>query len=457
MKISRKKKQVFIATVDTVILFFAVFGALFIRWGYVPSVNSFFDHLLYFVPVIIIWLAALYTVGLYSLEIPFIGYKILSRIFLAALVCTLLGFAFFYLNLRARIVPKTILILHSVISLCLITFWRWVYNILVAKVTSKVYVAFAGINDAVIDLLQNISRFSYMSYMPVFILAEDYPEEYCYNVPVLRDFNLFADKIKEYKASVVVLADENNLSGEGYLQGALFELLQYHVYFVNISEFYEIYMRKVPIAAINELWFLKNINIGTKNIYLVIKRLMDIVLSVVFFLGTLPFWPFIILLIKLESPGPAFFKQTRSGYLGRPFVLIKFRTMRITGNTYESTLKNDLRITRVGNFLRKTRIDEIPQFLNIIRNDMSFIGPRPERPELVSVLEEEVPFYRQRLLVKPGLSGWDQVSGEYHSPSKEDTYKKLQYDLYYIKNMSFFLDVSIFFKTLVTVVMRAGI
>jgi lipopolysaccharide/colanic/teichoic acid biosynthesis glycosyltransferase len=131
--------------------------------------------------------------------------------------------------------------------------------------------------------------------------------------------------------------------------------------------------------------------------------------------------------------------------------------MRITNNTYESTRRNDLRITRVGNFLRKTRIDEIPQFINILKGDMSFIGPRPERPELVSILEEEIPFYRQRLLVKPGLSGWDQVSGEYHSSSKEDTYKKLQHDLYYIKNMSFFLDMSIFFKTLMIVIMRAGI
>jgi len=99
----------------------------------------------------------------------------------------------------------------------------------------------------------------------------------------------------------------------------------------------------------------------------------------------------------------------------------------------------------------------LPQFLNIIKSEMSFIGPRPERPELIQKLEAEVPFYRQRLLVKPGLSGWDQVSGEYHSPSREDTYKKLQYDLYYIKNMSLFLDVSIFFKTLVTIVKRKGV
>jgi lipopolysaccharide/colanic/teichoic acid biosynthesis glycosyltransferase len=154
-------------------------------------------------------------------------------------------------------------------------------------------------------------------------------------------------------------------------------------------------------------------------------------------------------LIKIGSPGPVFSKQECIGYLDQPFTIINFRTMRAS--------HDDSRVTGLGKFLRKTRVDEIPQFLNVIKSEMSFIGPRPERPELIQKLEAEVPFYHQRLLVKPGLSGWDQVSGEYHSPSQEDTYKKLQYDLYYIKNMSFFLDVSIFFKTLVTMVKRGGV
>jgi lipopolysaccharide/colanic/teichoic acid biosynthesis glycosyltransferase len=106
--------------------------------------------------------------------------------------------------------------------------------------------------------------------------------------------------------------------------------------------------------------------------------------------------------------------------------------------------------------MRKTRIDEIPQILNILVGDMSFIGPRPERPELAGQLEEALPYYAQRLLVKPGITGWDQVSGEYHSPSIEDTYKKLQYDLYYVKNLGPFLDVSVIFKTIYTVLMRTG-
>jgi lipopolysaccharide/colanic/teichoic acid biosynthesis glycosyltransferase len=130
--------------------------------------------------------------------------------------------------------------------------------------------------------------------------------------------------------------------------------------------------------------------------------------------------------------------------------------MRQENNNQELTTLGDKRITRLGNFLRKTRLDELPQTINIIKGEMSFIGPRPERPELVAELEEAIPFYNMRLIVKPGLTGWDQVSGEYHSPSKEDTLKKLQNDLFYIKNRSLFLDFVIFLKTIATVFGRGG-
>jgi lipopolysaccharide/colanic/teichoic acid biosynthesis glycosyltransferase len=130
--------------------------------------------------------------------------------------------------------------------------------------------------------------------------------------------------------------------------------------------------------------------------------------------------------------------------------------MSIENNHHTPTQEQDKRITTVGSFLRKTRLDEVPQVLNIIKGEMSFVGPRPERPELIIKLEQNIPFYRERMLVKPGLTGWDQISGEYHSPSIKDTIKKLQYDLYYIKNRSFYLDLSIILKTLSTIISRAG-
>lgn len=130
--------------------------------------------------------------------------------------------------------------------------------------------------------------------------------------------------------------------------------------------------------------------------------------------------------------------------------------MREDGNNRSMTIEGDKRITKFGSFLRKTRLDEIPQILNIIKGEMSFIGPRPERPEIVSDLEYQIPFYKTRLLIKPGITGWDQVSGKYHSPSLEDTLEKLQYDLFYLKHRSFYLDLIITLKTIATMLSREG-
>ena len=130
--------------------------------------------------------------------------------------------------------------------------------------------------------------------------------------------------------------------------------------------------------------------------------------------------------------------------------------MTTSGNDLSPTAVGDKRITGFGSILRKTRIDEIPQTINILKGEMSFVGPRPERPELVTELEKEIPFYKERTFVKPGATGWYQVSGEYHSPSREDSLKKLQYDLFYIKNRSIYLDLSIILKTIATVLSRGG-
>ena len=164
-----------------------------------------------------------------------------------------------------------------------------------------------------------------------------------------------------------------------------------------------------------------------------------------------------MLAIKIDSPGPIIFKQIRVGKNGKNFKFLKFRTMRVEDNTFKPTTTNDKRITRFGKFMRQTRIDELPQLINVLKGEMSFVGPRPERPELIKNLSQNIPFYNIRNLIKPGITGWDQISGEYHSPSIEDTYKKLQYDLYYIKNRSTYLDISIIHKTIRTALGREGL
>jgi exopolysaccharide biosynthesis polyprenyl glycosylphosphotransferase len=251
------------------------------------------------------------------------------------------------------------------------------------------------------------------------------------------------------------VADERRLSER--TRRALLDLIERPVRFIRLPEFYELYLRKIPVGTINDLWFLENIDLGAKLRYGVIKRGFDILVSLVLFAVCLAPWILIALAIRLSGPGPVLFRQERLGRGGKAFRMLKFRTMRTQKNNFAPTARNDPRITSIGRFLRKLRLDEVPQLINIFFGEMSFVGPRPERPELAVTLERSIPYYRQRLLVKPGITGWDQVSGEYHSPSIEDTYKKLQFDLYYVKNMSILLDISVFFKTIMTMLRRKGL
>jgi len=171
----------------------------------------------------------------------------------------------------------------------------------------------------------------------------------------------------------------------------------------------------------------------------------------------MPLFPFVVLLVRLSSPGPVFFRQERVGLNGKVFMVYKFRTMVVNAEAQGAqwAQKNDPRVTKVGQFMRKTRLDEVPQLWNVLRGDMSFVGPRPERPEFVSWLEKELPFYEVRNMIRPGLTGWAQIKYKYGS-TVADSREKLQYDLFYIKNASIGLDMLIMFQTVKTVLLRRG-
>jgi len=195
------------------------------------------------------------------------------------------------------------------------------------------------------------------------------------------------------------------------------------------------------------------------NPYPTFKRLIDILLSLVGMSVFLLLLPFLALAIKLDSPGSIFYWQERTGLNGRSFRIYKFRSMRSdaeaeTGAVFSK--EGDPRITRVGWFIRKTRLDELPQIYNILRGDMSIVGPRPERPEHVKRLTEKIPFYRTRLVIRPGLTGWAQVRYGYGS-TDEDALVKLQYDLYYIRHQSLALDLNIMVRTVGKVLRMSGV
>lgn len=257
--------------------------------------------------------------------------------------------------------------------------------------------------------------------------------------------------------------DQVVLANPGQTVALLKTLSLLHEQGVQITPMFAIYQDltgRVPVSHLGDDWYVALPAHAKKTscTYLIVKRAMDLAMAFGVLLLTAPLMPLVALAIKLDSTGPIFFKQLRVGRGGKPFKIVKFRTMRHgaeagTGAVWASD--KDPRITRVGKFLRKSRLDEIPQLWNVIVGEMGFVGPRPERPEFDEELEREIPFYRARRAVRPGLTGWAQVSYGYGN-SLRDALRKVEYDLYYIKNESMYLDLLILLRTVAVVLRLRG-
>ena len=453
MKSSRKPRQVFILVVDIGIFFLALFLALLVRYGALPSLAEWWILCKSFVWSWVLWIILYYTIDLYNLDIAFDEPRFAGRLFGAVAGGALVSAFMFYLDLSSR-TPKTILAIYGAFLYALLWIWRFAYSRFSRLYLPRRSTAFVGVDETVAEIVDAIESHLHLGYEAAVFLDETGTAPAGFRHPTCKDRNEFIRAVEERDVSLIVVADESRLSEE--TRRALFDLIDKPVRFMHLPEFYELFLRRIPIGTINDLWFLENIDLRAKRKYEIFKRGFDIILSLALILVSMVVLLVTALAIKLSSHGPIFFRQVRLGRGGRTFDILKFRTMRTDGNDFAPTGANDPRITAVGNFLRKSRLDEIPQMINILAGEMSFVGPRPERPELAVDLERSIPYYRQRLLVTPGVTGWDQVSGEYHSPSIGDTYKKLQYDLYYVKNMSITLDMSIFLKTIKTVFRHKG-
>jgi len=268
------------------------------------------------------------------------------------------------------------------------------------------------------------------------------------------DLNCLAD---QRSISRVVVADPEIRQGSDVAQ-ALIALKLRGIRIESPVESFERISRKIWIEGLSAERLIFANGFCPSKLYLIVKRVLDILLSVALLVITAPLMAVIVMAIRLSSPGKAIFSQERVGFLGRSFVVHKFRSMRedaerYTGPTWAK--KDDDRVTRVGAFLRKCRLDELPQMWNVLRGDMSFIGPRPERPYFVDLLKAKIPYFDLRHYVKPGITGWAQVMYPYGA-SVEDAYHKLEYDLYYAKNLSFRLDLLILLKTIGVVIKGEG-
>jgi len=449
---NNKFKQFFLLLIDIILLIISLRTALILRYLSIPNNEIWQQNLKFFIPVFVLWILIFYINSLYDFRKIINQSKLFEQSVKSVLIAFLISIIFFYIIQSPTINPKTILLIFSIIYYLLFLTWRLLFLLLNKKYLSTINIAIIGYNEIILKTIQAIKKNKQLGYNIKFIVSErnnvlvDVAENY--DLVIVEDINQLSRAIKEHKINIVIL--EKDISQMKELQKTLFNLLPTGISYRNLIKFYEEISGQIPIEILNKGWFLENLDLANKKNYERIKRLYDLFIASIILLLTLPFWPIIILIIKIESRGPIIFKQIRAGKDCQHFNFYKFRTMYEENNNRKMTEKNDKRITKFGKFMRQTRIDEIPQLINVIKGDMAFVGPRPERPELIKELSKNIPFYGIRNLIKPGITGWDQISGEYHSASVRDTYKKLQYDLYYIKNRSIYLDISIFLKTIKT-------
>ena len=258
---------------------------------------------------------------------------------------------------------------------------------------------------------------------------------------------------------IVAMGGEPNHDRRGTIP--IYELLDLRLHGVKIEEatsWLEKISGKIEVENLYPSWLVYGLGFRRSTLFIMVRRAVSIIISLIGLILALPLIPFIILAIRLDSKGPLFYTQTRVGKDGRLFKVVKFRTMRHdaeSANGPQWAGDNDPRVTRVGKFLRTSRLDEIPQLWCVLRGDMAFVGPRPERPEIIELFCKEIPYYGVRHMVRPGLTGWAQVRYKYGS-TVQDAREKLQYDLFYMKNASIGLDLLIMFQTVKTVLLGRG-
>ena len=262
---------------------------------------------------------------------------------------------------------------------------------------------------------------------------------------------------QQYWSGILIDGAERHLSQKMIRE--LMDMRLKGVYIYSLADFCEQFWQKIPPAYIQDDWFAftSGFNILHNRIKAKLKQIIDIFMAGVLLIVTLPITIPVAIAIKLSSKGPIFYSQIRTGLNGKKFWVHKFRSMyqNAEARGIQWAKEKDPRITTIGSFIRLTRIDELPQLWNVVKGEMSLIGPRPERPEFDLQLREEIPYYDVRYLIKPGITGWAQVCYPYGA-SVEDAYQKVAYDLYYIKNYSLFLDIAIAIKTLRVIILGKG-
>ncbi len=434
-------KQVVLLISDIIVLYGALALALLLRYqGKFGA--QWYVHVVPFTILFVFWLTIFFITNLYDTRTLRNTPAFYSTLLRTIAIASILSVTFFYLIPYFRITPKTTLLFFIIIFSATAAGSRTLYNALIGTRFKKSAVI-VGTNPQALELAQFVRENPQLGWRLNSVINTGS------NLDALR----YA--LTQKQIDTVVVSPEAYQMQE--LIDVFYKSLNQRIAFRNLSSFYEQLTGRVPLGAINQIWFLENLTENTKRFYEMTKRAVDIVLAALLGLPVLVASPFIALAVTLDSPGPILYHQRRLGRAGSTFQIIKFRTMRKDAEQQTGAVwaqDNDPRVTRLGRFLRKTRIDELPQLWNIVKGEMSFVGPRAERPEFYEMLKKSVPFYEERYLINPGLTGWAQINYRYGS-SIQDAAEKLQYDLYYIKNRSLILDFGIILKT-INIAMRQG-
>ncbi len=448
MSLLNRKEPLVLLAGDLLFFLVALWLSLLLRNLEFPSRELFLIHLVPFSLLFVLWVLVFYIAGLYEKHTTILKSKLPSILANTQLINSALAVIFFYLVPFFGITPKTILFIYLLVSFVVILSWRMYGYFLIGRGRPNNAILI-GSGEEMKTLLNEVNN------NPIYNL------NFISSIDLNRtDENVFWKEIisKIYSEDVSVIAIDLAHENIEPVLPHLYNLIFSNINFIDMHKIYEDIFNRVPLSLLRYNWFLENISTESRGAYDVLKRIMDISISLPLGLLSLFVYPFVWLFIKLDDGGPLFIFQERIGQNNKTVKIFKFRSMTENDHGIYNGNGTDLKVTKVGSFLRRSRLDELPQLWNVLKGDISLIGPRPELPSLVRHYTDEIPYYNIRHIIKPGLSGWAQIYGEHgHGEvAINQTRDKLSYDLYYIKNRSFLLDLKIALRTLKVLISMAG-
>lgn len=448
-----RKDHIILFIGDIIVLLTSLILTLIIRYGKFPTIDLINIHIAPFSILFIAFILVYFIAGLYEKHTSLFRNKLPVTLLNVQLVNTIVGISFFYFIPNFSIAPKFFLFLFLVISLILMYVWRifFVYKFSSYKKAenNQRAILLADTSES-IELEKEVNN---NSRYDIKFIKNIKPSENSSDL-----IRVIKEDISKNEISIVVL-DTNDKRVKDIIP-SLYSMAINGVQFYDIGKIYENIFDRIPVSMIGHTWFIEHMSsMAPKLVYDGIKRIIDIIISSVLGLVSLIFYPFIIIAIKIEDDGGIFSYQDRVGQHNKTIRIVKFRTMTIANDDGKWGGSNNNKVTVVGAFLRKTRLDEIPQLWNVLRGDISLIGPRPEFRVPVEKYTEQIPFYTIRHSIKPGLSGWAQIYHEmhpHHGIDIAETANKLSYDLYYIKHRSLMLDLKIALRTVKVLITFVG-